>query len=325
MADVNLGQVAATVWERKFGKKPSDAVFNSRALFHLLGEKGFKQSAGGGRLFEYPVEYAENTTFKSYGEMEELDTTRIDVFDAAQFTIKIAAGTVVYSELEELRAAGGEGKIDLIADKLENGRQSHISDLNQQCFSDGTGNGGKDFGGLQLLVSTSPTSGTVGGINRATWSFWRNRQASGAQSSAAFDNLRASMRSVFNQCTLGGIQKQPACWVTTRTVFEGYESLLVANERFTSEDKSRKGGGDAAFKNDVLTFKGKPGSYDEDAPSGNLYFLNPEVLKITYLQWMKMYPQVDPANQLANVHKVATFGNMTTNNPRHLGVVSSIT
>ena len=58
MADPNIGQVAATVWERKFGKKPSDVIFNSRALFYLLQDGGFKEKAGGGRLFEYGVEYA---------------------------------------------------------------------------------------------------------------------------------------------------------------------------------------------------------------------------------------------------------------------------
>jgi hypothetical protein len=326
MADVNLGQVAATVWERKFGKKPSDAIFNSRALFFLLQDGGFKQKAAGGRLFEEGVEYAENTTFKSYGELETLDTTRIDVFDAAQFSPKICAGTVVYSELERLRAQGSSGKYDLLADKLENGKNSHIQNINEMCWSDGTGNGGKDFGGMQLLISSTPTTGTVGGINRATFAFWRNRQGTGTKTTTAFDNLRAQMRSVYNQCSLGGIEMQPTGAITTRAVFEGYESLLIANERFTSSDKKTKGDADAAFKNDVLTFKGAKLCYDEDAPSGNLYFFNPKVLKLTYYEggWMKMYPEVDPANQLSNVHKVATFGNMTTSNPRHLGVVTAI-
>lgn len=325
MADPNLGQVAASVWDNVIGKKPSNAIFTSRALFYLLTEKGFKQKSGGGKTFEFSVEYAENSTFKSYGELEQLDVTRIDVFDAAQFSPKIAAGTVVYSELEKLRAAGGSEKFDLLAEKLENGKNTHISNINRMCFSDGTGNGSKDFGGLQLLISTTPTTGTVGGINRATFTFWRNRQASGALTATAFDNLRSTMRSIFNQCSLGGLQKQPTFWITTRTVFEGYESLLVANERYDTEDKKKHG--DAGFNNDILTFKGAKGSYDEDAPTGNLYFGNSEDLKITYYAggWMKMYPEVDPANQLSNVHKVATFGNMTISNPRHTGVVSGIT
>lgn len=326
MPDVNLGQQTATVWENVIGKKPNDNIFTSRALFYFLGEKGFKEEAGGGRLIEFTLEYAENSTFKSYSEMEELDTTRIDVFDAARFEWKINAGTVVVSELEKLRAAEGARKIDLIAGKLENGKNSHIAVMNRQCFSDGTGNGSKNIGGLQLLLATDPTTGTVGGINRATYSFWRSRQTSGAQTAADFDNLRSSMRSIFNQCSDGGVENAPTFWVTTRTVFEGYESLLVANERY-AKDGSKSRGGDAGFDNNALMFKGAKGFYDEDAPSGNLYFGNPKFLKFAYLTggWMKMYPEVDPANQLANVHKVATFGNMGVNNSRRVGVVTAIT
>ena len=326
MADVNLGQVTASVWEKVIGKKPSDNIFTSRALFYFLGEKGFKESSDGGRLIEFSLMYAENTTFKSYAETEELDTTRVDVFDAARFDWKINAGTVVVSELERLRAMGDSAKFDVIAEKLENGKESHVAVMNRQCFSDGTGNSSKNIGGLQLLIATDPTTGTVGGINRATYSFWRNKQTSGAQTSAAFDNLRASMRSVMNQCSDGGVENAPTFWVTTRTLFEGYHSLLVANERYTKPDSSQRGG-DAGFDNNAILFQGAKGFYDEDAPSGNIYFSNPKFLKFVYLKggWMKMYPEVDPANQLVNVHKVATFANMGTNNSRRSGVVSAIT
>lgn len=326
MADVNIGQNAASVWEQVIGKKPTNQVLTSRALFHFLGEKGFKEEADGGRLIEFSLSYALNTTFKSYGEVEDLDTTRIDVFDAARFEWKINAGTVVYSELERLRAAEGSRKFDLIAEKLENGKESHITAMNQQCLSDGTGNSSKDIGGLPLLIAADPTTGTVGGINRATYSFWRNRQASGAQTAAAFDNLRSTMRSVFNQCTDGGVTFAPTFGLTTRTVFEGYTSLLVANERY-NKDGSQLRGGDAGFDNSALLFQGAKLFYDEDAPTGRLYFGNPKFLKLAYLKggWMKMYPQVDPANQLSNVHKVATFGNMGTNQSRRLGVVTAIT
>lgn len=326
MADPQLGQVAASVWESVIGKKPSDNIFTSRALFYFLGEKGFKEESDGGRLFEMSLMYAENTTFKSYSENEELDTTRVDVFDAARYEQKIIAGTVVYSELERLRAAAANRKFDVIAEKLENGKESHIAVLNRQAWSDGTGNGGKDVAGVQHVISATPTTGTVGGINRATFSFHRNRQNSGAQSAAAYDNLRSAMRTTFNQCSDGGVENAPTAWGTTRTVFEGYESLLVANERY-SKDGNGQRGGDAGFDNNALLFKGAKGFYDEDAPSGNLYFFNPKYLKFMYLKggWMKMYPGVDPANQLSNIHKSATFGNMGTNNSRRLGVVSSIT
>ena len=190
---------------------------------------------------------------------------------------------------------------------------------------DGTGNGSQDIGGVQLIISTTPTTGSVGGINRATWSFWRNQQDTGTKTTNAFDNLRSAMRSNYNKCSRGGVEETPQAWITTRTVFEGYESILLANERIEYIDK--KQGADAGIKNTLLKFKGADGSFDEAAPSGNLYFFNNQNLKLCYLSggWMKMYPKVDPANQLSNVHKVASFLQMGTNNSRRLGVVSAIT
>lgn len=321
-ADPQLGQVAASVWEAKIGKKPTDNIFTSRAIFYFFGEEGFKEEVDGGRLFERSVEYAENTTHAMQGEMDTIDTTRIDVFDAARFNQKIAAGSVVYSELEKLRAQAANQKFDVLAAKLQNSKNSHIALLNRQAW--GLGTGSNDLDGIQKLVSTTPTTGTVGGINAANFSFWRNRQTSGALSVTAFDNARAAYTTVHNLCSLGGVDKKPTAIISDRASFEGFESTMTQLARYGKDD--REGDADPSFMNEAFMFKGIPYFYDEDAPSGNAYFLNKEFLKFNFLAggWMKMYPAVDPSNQLSNVHKLATFANLTVSARRHLGVVSSI-
>lgn len=291
-----------------------------------MGEDGFKEEGNGGRVFEYGLEYAENTNFHSYGEMDQLDTTRISVFDAARFDQKICAGTVVISELERLRAevaAAGAGKYPLLEIKMNNGKNSHIADMNRQFL--GSAATGTDINGIQVIISTTPTTGSVGGINRATFPFWRNRQNSGAQSVSAFDNLRSALTTTFNQCSLGGVENTPRWILTDRTSFQGYEQILVAIEQFA--EAKIKATSDIAFVNEMLKFKGAQMFFDEDAPSGNAYLYNNDNLKVPYLKggWMKMYPSVDPFNQLANVHKVMTVCNLATNGSKYLGVVSAIT
>ena len=323
MADVNIGEVAATVWEKKFGTSPTDNIFNSRAFFYSMGKDGFKEEADGGRVFEFGVEFAENTNFHAYGEADELDTSRLAVFDAARYDPKICAGTVVYSELEKLRAQARSGKYDLLAIKLENGKDSHIADMNRQLL--GTGANPLEIGGIQFIISSTPTTGTVGGINRGTFSFWRNRQNSGAQSAVAFDNLRSAMTTTYNQCGGGTSSPKKPRWVMTdRASFQGYEQILVAVEQIA--DMAMKKDADIAFDNDLLKFKGAKMFWDEDAPAGNAYFYSNQSLKVVYYKggWMKMYPPRDPANQLMYVHKVATFLNLTTNESRRLGVVTAI-
>lgn len=319
------GHKATAWWEKVIGKKPADNIFGSFQLFNSLGEGGFKESAAGGRLIEMPLEYAENSTFKSYSELEVLDTTRIDVFDAARYDWKINSGTIVFSDFEKLRAAG-EGKIELVADKIENGKNSHLAVMNRQGYSDGSGNGGKDIEGLLKLISETPTTGTVGGINRATFTFWRNQAVSGAKTTSAFDNLRAAMDECYDRCSRGGTMDVPTAAITSRAVFEGYKRGLTSNERYVMDAKPKKA--DGAFDNEALAFRALPLRYDEDiTPVDDVYFLNNKALKFVYLQgaWMKAKPEIEPANQLAAIVRIFTFGNFAVNNSRRLGVVYDIT
>ena len=324
MPDPQFGQTVASSWEAIVGTKPEDNIFDEYFLLDRLTQgKAFK-SVDGGRTINGPIEYAVNTTFRSYSDTEELDTTRIDVFDEFAYNWKESAGTVIMSELEKAKNQGSGRKFDLLAAKLANLRTSARKSLNEQCFSDGTGNTSKDIGGLAHIVAASPSSGTVGGINRGSFSFWRNQQASGAKTSTAFDNLRAAMRTLYNNCSSGVNAKHPDYWITDQTVFEGYESLLIANEMVTD-----KGAGsfEGAFKNEYAKFKGIPGSYDEDCTAGYLYMLNNANLQLAYQKgyWMKGFPAVDPANQTVDVFKVMTIANLISNNPRRLGVLTAIT
>ena len=322
MADPALGQLIASVLEKVVGDKPTDNVFTSQALLNLLKSGSGFRSLSGGRVIEETLEYAENTTFRSYSDLETLDTTRIDVFDAARFEWKEIGGTVVVSELEKARAQGQEAKFELVTAKVNNAKNSMLATLNRQFYAAGTANGGKDITGLATLVSSTPTSGTVGGIDRGTFAFWRNRQTAGTKTTTAFDNLRGAMRTIYNNCSKGAAAEHPEQFIFDQTSFQGYESTLTTNERFTSKDS-----GDGGFKNEVLKFKGAKTTFDEDAPSGTGFCLNSRNLKFNYPQgrWMKVYPAVTPANQTAEIVKMLVIGNMSINNPRRLGVITSIT
>jgi hypothetical protein len=322
MADPNVGQLITSAWESIVKPEPEDNVFEEYWLLDRLKQgKSFK-SHDGGRLIEAHLEYATNSTVASYSDLDPISTTRVDVFDSARFNWKEYAGVVVQSELEDAINQGSGGKFDLLGAKLSNLKKSFYKALNEGCFSDGTGNAGKDIGGLELLVDPTPATGTVGGINAATFSFWRNIQASGAQTAASFDNLRAVMRSVYNQISIGVGGEHPTFGLTTRTVFEGFEGLLLANERFG--DKSS---GDGGFKNEVLKFKGALLAYDNDCTASSLYWLNEKYLQLNYLKghWMKMLKEVEPGNQTATIRRCVTIANMSTTSRRKLGVVTAIT
>jgi hypothetical protein len=321
MSDPNRGQRITSNWEAVVGTKPEDNIHNDYWLLNQLSQGDGFLGLSGGDFITQPIEYALNSTVSSYTDTDTISTTRVDVFDRVEFQWKEYAGTYVISDLEDDRNAGTGQVFDLRKAKLENLRQSLRATLNTDMHGDGSGNSYKATDGLGNIIATAPTTGTVGGINRANFSFWRNKQTSGVQSAAAFDNLRAAMRSIYNQCSNGMGDQHPTGAVTTRTVFEGYEGLLIANERFT--DKSS---GEGGFSNEVLKFKGAKLSYDTAATASELRFFNPKFLKLVYKtgSWMKMRPAVNPANQTIDIVLVRTMCNLITTNARRLGAVTAI-
>lgn len=318
----NVGQLVATAWEDYVGTDPTEQVFSRHWLLENLREgKSFRKGAG--RTINGIIEYQVNTTVKAMAELETLDVNRVDVFDQYEYAWKHAGGLIVLSEFEKLMTAGSAGKFDLEAGKMKNLKNSFARMVNTDLFSDGTGTGGKQAGGLQLLVSDTPTTGTVGAISRSTYSFWRNQQTSGAKSSTSFDNLKSTMRSIYNLCSSGLGENNPEFACTDLTSFEGYESLSVSIERLertSSSDKLVSG-----YKGQHIMFKDIPLAYDAANPAGKMYILNRRNLFIRYMAWMKAFPPGTPVNQFADVVKVLTIYNLCSDQPRRLGVITGIT
>lgn len=321
MADPNDGVTIAASWNALVNDTPEDNIFPDFWVLNRLKKgKAFK-SVDGGDLITASLEYGTNQTVQWYSDTEPISTARQDVFDRTEYGWKECAGTVLQSELESAINQGSARKFDLLGGKMKNLKKSLDNTLNTSLFSDGTGTSSKEFGGFQYLISSTPTTGTVGGINRANFSFFRNQQTTGTKTTAAFDNLRASMRTNYNKCSNGVAGDHPEFGVTDRATFEGYEGLLIANERFTSKETA-----DGGFENEVLTFKGSMLAYDNACLAGALYFGNTGYMSLNYLKghWYKGHDAVEPANQTVRVFKVHVIANLIATNPRMLGVVTAI-
>ena len=322
MAVPNRGQLVAAAWEDYVKTDPADQVFNYFWLLKNL-QVGDSFRKGAGDPITGTIEYAVNTTVKSMSELETLDVNRVDVFDRYEYAWKFVGGLIVMSEFEKQVTSGGAGKFNLEAGKIDNLKKTMQQTINTDLYSDGTGTAGKQAGGLQYIVSTTPTTGTVGAINRATYTFWRNQQTSGAKTSTAFDNLKGSMRSIYNLCSSGVGMQTPEFAVTDRTVFEGYESLSVSIERLVRSATTEKL--ISGYQGDHVMFKDIPLAFDFANPAGNVYILNRRNLFIRYMLWMKAFPPDSPVNQFSEIVKILTLYNLCSDNPRRLGVVSATT
>jgi hypothetical protein len=102
-------------------------------------------------------------------------------------------------------------------------------------------------------------------INRATFSFWRNQQTSGAKTTTAFDNLKASMRSIYNLCSNGPGQETPGVRGVARVPSSKGTSRFCRRTsgyvRDHVNDKLVSG-----YKGTHIMFKDIPLAYDNACP-----------------------------------------------------------
>ncbi len=314
------GEVATTTLHKR-RRRMADNVLNHNALLRRLKERGNVEPADGGESLIEELEYAENQTFMYYSGYEVLDISPSEVFSAAEFDWKQAAVVVTISGAEQRKNSGDSQMVRLLRRRLSNAEKTMMNNVSVGVYSDGTGSGGKQIGGLQLLVADDPTTGTVGGIDRAANTFWRNvsfdaTTDGGAAASAT--NIQSYMNDVWIQLVRG--TDRPDIIVADPNYFNFFWESLQAIQRITTPRN-----GDAGFES--LTFHGPGGSapvfHDSDCPGNHMYFLNTE-----YIHWrphkdanMTPLEAREPVNQDAIVRPIIFMGNMTLSNASLQGVL----
>jgi hypothetical protein len=312
------GQNVAAAWEAYVDSDPVDNIFARHWLLEQLrGSSGFEKQNG--TVIRHNLEYATNPNAKFMSELETLTVSRPDTFDYAEYAWKFMGCDVPMTDFERAITSGGAKKFDLEARKLENLKNTMDEITNTALFGDGTGTSSKAFGGLQQLVSTTPTTGNVGLINRATYTFFRNQAKDATKTTNVYDNLVSSFENAYNSASNGPGKENPTFMVSDQATFEGYVGKLTQNERLQRTGPSDKGV--SGFKGQNILYKDIPYAYDAACLANTAYILNDRNLSFVYMQWQKGEAAVRPADAFYDVFKVLTIGNLTTNNPRRLAVV----
>jgi hypothetical protein len=320
MSDVNVGELLSTTLQTQ-SDSIADAISDNVAFYYLLRKKGKITKESGGADLRTPIMHSENTTFGWYHGWEELDVTPQNVLDVAKYSWKQASVAVVMSGLEE--RVNGDSKtrlLNLLAARVDNAKKSAINGVEASLFSDGTGDSGKELTGLKAHVSTSPGSGTHGGIDRATWSFWQNR-------ADTYTSLDASnVKSVFNEqftALTRGQDRVGAVLVGD----DGFNALMEATQAIQSfTGKSELA--DVGFN--AMKFRGAEiihcGGIGGAIPAGYIYFLNLDTFEFkvhTKANWTPA-PGGDriPTKQDGIVKPLLFMGNLCMNNAKLNGVLT---
>lgn len=326
MASPNISEITTTTL-RSRSTTLADNVTNSIAILTKLKEKGNVKTISGGEDIVRPLEYAENETATWYSGYETLDITPQDVITAAHYAWKQAAVSVSASGLEtEVQNTGKEAIIKLLSARIKNAERSLMDLVATAMYADGTGSSSKEIGGLQYLVADTPTTGTVGGINRATWDFWQNISFDASTDGGAAvtsANIQSYMNQLWVQLVRG--REHPDCIFADNTYYRAYWESLQAIQRVSKEKYASAGFESLGYVGglaDVFLDGGSGGH----CPANHMYFLNTNYIFLEVAKnrnFTVLNPDRFGQQQDAIVKLMGFAGNMTMSNAALQGVLKA--
>lgn len=326
----SIGDIVTTTLESRTGKA-ADNVTRNNALLNRLRERGNAVPFSGGRTLWQELEYSLNGTAMWYSGYDPLNISPQNIFTAAEFPIRQAAVAVTVSGLEELQNASEEQVIDLVAGRVKNSERSLVSLIATGVYSDGSAT--NQMGGLRFLISTSPGSGTVGGINRATWEFWRNKAFSavtdgGAPATAA--NIRRYMDALWAQLVRGN--DRPDLIVADNNLWLMFNESMQPYQRITNARLAEAGYMNLKYMDADVVLDGGFQGFASDPiaqggmPANTMYFCNTQYLHYRPHRgrnFVPLAPERFSVNQDAVVKLLGWAGNMTVSNSFMQGVLTT--
>lgn len=273
-----FGTRVTTTTQDKLLPKVVDTILNSNVLATRVLSKASKYT---GERMKFPVKYSKNTTGTSFAGFDTFSTSATDNRVNLEFVPKFYQMSVALP-MDELSANATEERVLNLA-KLEmaSTAQDMADDIGTLFYGTGTGNGSKDFLGLEAIVDDGTNASTFGTLSRSTYTTLKST----VTASSGTISL-AKMSTLYNAASSGS--QTPSLGVTTEAIFALYEQLLQPQERIAKSVGMMKGGPSSLGKEGGafiggtgftgLYYKGFPILADEKCTSGVLYFLNEDFL-----------------------------------------------
>lgn len=298
----------------------ADLIIGQNKILRWLAKLGFVNKKPGGANITKRLMYAENSTFGSISAYEAVDLTPQEPFTAAVFAWKLLAGATSLAKLVLMQNSGNKHQISSIwGDLMENSIRTAALELTRQFWSDGLGNGGKDFGGIDHLVAQN-SWGTVGGINSTTDTWWRNQFNASVGSFAAngvdkLDDLRIA-------CERNNTS--PGICITEANGRAAYEKACLQLKRIIRRNDEAH---DLGLPN--VEYAGMPMVLDPNVTSGEMFLLSPDSLELRIGTsgegYYKKSGVVSPVDQDVQTQLHVLYGNLATSDRSTQGVNYGIT
>lgn len=316
MVDPNTSQISTAVFDEVTAKIYDNFTNNNAFMAELKAKGNISEDYTGGEFIRQNLAYAENTSYKHYRGSEKLNISEADVISAAKYDIKQIAMAISMTGLEEIMNAGEAKIIDLYQTKSMVLKNTFANNFEKDILSPGTLSGGKQIGGLALLVANNPSSGFVGGINSANFAWWRNvsYSATGVGGGAVSPtNIKKMFDDIFRQTTRG--TDRPDFIIADDVVYGAYESFVTPLGSMMDPMANKQGAGA-----ETLVYKGRKvalgGGRGGSMPASTCYFLNTDYIKLKEAKnrKLKMRDAVKALDADVEVSLALWAGNLVVSN-----------
>ena len=328
-ANSTVSDIIATTIQSRSGKLADNVTLNNAVLDRLRKRGNVRPFSGGNVILEEIMYNDSNTNnTNSYSGYETLNIAPNSPISAAQFSIAQYASAVTISGLEMLQNSSKEAIIDLLEGRVQVAEGQLLNRIQTDIYGNGTGNGGKNLTGLAAAVADSPSTGVYGGINRATWDFWRNQAFSGVTNGGAAVSA-ANIQSYMTQLAIKLVRGNDKAdlIVADNNYYSLYVNSLQAIQRVTSVDEGAAGfaslkfygGGTSA---DVVL----GGGIGSQATANHMWFLNTNYIYFrphTDRNFAPIGGERQSVNQDAVVKLIGWAGNLTSSGPQFSGVLTA--
>jgi hypothetical protein len=298
----------------------ADNVSAHNALYRYLKDKGQIELLDGGYEIVRPLDWASNSTYQRFAGYDTLNVNSSNVLTAAKYDWVQAAVHVVASGDELRKNSGKEQLINLMKARVKNAMRTAANNMSIDLFSSGALS--NQMGGLGAII-TSDGTGTVGGINSSTYTFWANqfREMTGT-STWSKSTIKGDMNAIYLTCVRGN--DAPNLIISTNDFYAAYWESLQDLARYNDPAGS---GSKATAGYTALKYVNADVVYDSNsnftATGEKMYFLNLDYLTLCVhrqANWSQLDDKI-PVNQDAVLIPIIFQGQLTCSNRARQGLL----
>jgi hypothetical protein len=275
-----LDTVLASTLTRSRRKLIMASVKSNALMAWAFANKRVEVEPGGYNITN-PLTIGRNPNISTYQYYETVPVAQTDEFTTVSYTWSRVAGTVIISDQEEDENKGPSAIFKLMKGKMDVLEESIKEKFSGYLYGSAAG---ADPNGLGNLIPDDPTTGSLGGISRATETQWRT-------SSYDFDgnldetNIEEAFDDVLMDLTLKG--EKPTVAMCGRNIYRLYRAAVRDKMVIQlSEGRAGKAMMDLGFSG--IKHQNMPIIYDEDQDTNKIHFINDKYLRLHMLKGVNM-------------------------------------